>query len=322
MAEVLSQEELEKILKQAEKQKTKEDNHYEPKASPVHFDCFDVCSKNQAVEIILLFKTIFHNLSVYFSDEFDKIFSMKVDMLDYLPYEQISSMTPNHAVFCHSKWDGIPVLLEFDPTVIFDLFLEKDIQEGTNPVLTPFESKVILNEVYFPIMNQFIATFSANTKEAIKFPEENSIMSYETLFPGVGILPDEKVFYITLEANISQHGGFMNIIFPVSFFKKFLLGKNIIKTNGSEELVKQINPESETAYVSFGDIDLYETWPFFEGQMIVLNKNPGEELDIVDRKTGKVLGKGIPVVIDDEKMGIRITEYTEIKSFKDENESK
>ncbi|MDI3472629.1 MAG: flagellar motor switch protein FliM [Thermotogaceae bacterium] len=308
MSDILSQEEIDSLLSALTKgeltaEEIKESE--EKKVKLYDFSKPSKFSKDQIRTFEMIHENFSRVLSTYLSGRTRSLVDVRVVSLDQITYNEFvrSIATPTFMVIFSAPELTGNAILEMNLEIIYGII---DKLLGGTGVLPSIPSRN-LTEIEMSIMRREASTILSYLKEAwidfLEFTPE--IESIETNPQFVQIAPpSEMVLLITLSVTIGQIESFMNICWLSStlepfaqnfstqmWFLKTSKGTNPQITKLLEENLKKANIDV-SAVLGRSTLTLGELLNLEVGDVIVLNKRVGEEIDVLVQNVEKF--RGIP----------------------------
>lgn len=331
MAEILSQDEIDQLLKGISSGDSNDNNARTSSSSRkikiYDFKRPDILSREQIRFFSNVFDIIARDLTKLYTTISKKNVHVHVVSADQLTYEEFIRSIPVPTEFSHSKILQHSIAVEFDPEAYHGLTGKMEITEQTkkknffgsdspdniikfkgpkNRDLTDKEieefSNLYLNPTYQLINRDLSTAFESEEKELGKISFENNPQIVNVLYP------TDMIVLITLEAKFDEFEGLINVALSKDLAYKLLNIYNKVpepddKTIGFEGIADTYVPIEVSLGRTFKSIN--DVTGMGCGTIIELDKLAGEPVDI--KVNNKIVAKGEVVVID-ENFGVRIVE--------------
>jgi flagellar motor switch protein FliM len=322
MPEVLSQDEIDQLLKVINSGET-EPEDFRPASDvrkiKIHdFKRSDKFTQEQMHYISIIHETFSQDLAALISGALRKTTCVDVVFVDQLTYEEFTRSVPAPATFAIFDMDPLKggAVLEIDSAVTFamiDRLFGGDGEIKERHKLTALEEKVMAD-----VINAcFLVPLRNAWKKILELSPVLKRIDTEPLFSRI-VPPDEKVVLVMFECRIGDVEGMINLCFPFLTIAPVLNKLNALYwysgvekerswPAGAASLNEALDRVNIPVTIELGrkDINIKTIKTIEKGTILELDKLATEPLNVF---AGDVLIAQGEVLVIDEKFGILITE--------------
>lgn len=336
MSEPLSQDEINKLLNaisncpDENKEETKlitpeiASEHKNPKPHVIHtisiydFKSPKFLNKNQEAAIISLFKGIADDISLFYTENLKRKCKVQVSSFDQFTYEEFLRSNPILSPLFCAIHENEFFVIETNPS------LTEPVLNGTNVILSchlsEMKKKLLKTAIQEPLIQIMLKHFRVKCSN-LSEPQKLWFETNPQFLQPDGITPGSMIGLVTLEIkleleNINDsddniHTDMINFCLPMSYIKNVMIANKIIPEKKHLESKYSLCQKSGNAYVSLGDFQLRENTKLYPGLEIPLSTNYFDSVNIIDKKTGKIIGQGDVCLLDNRNYAVRVCKTDE-----------
>ncbi|MCX7779278.1 MAG: flagellar motor switch protein FliM [Negativicutes bacterium] len=320
-SDVLSQSEIDELLSalstgvvSAEEIKSEQKQR---KVKVYDFKRPDKFSKDQIRTLYMLHENFARLLNTYLSAHLRTLVHINVASVDQLTYEEFIRSLPNPSVISVFQMRPLKgnAILEINPNIVFAIIDRMFGGLGLPPAkaraLTDIEEAIIKR-----VINKALESFQDAWKQVVTIEPRMEVIETNPQFTQI-VPPNDMVVIITLQAQIGQAEGLVNICIPYLVLEPimskltttFWVASSISK-NSSNENINALQRRLETTFIPMVaelgrvTVSVQELLDLAVGDVLQLETKVTDELSIIVGQYEKFRGRP---GVSNHKLGIQIT---------------